>query len=154
VSLTGLLGPFESLASIPLSLLQSASSGVTHRVTNLANDVSDVQSLQQRNADLERALVNFQSEIIELREIRADYERLAGLLNYRGVTPERQYLTATVIARDTTGLLRSIVIDRGSRDNLTVGMPVVTELGLVGRIYKVAATNAQVQLVTDTNSYV
>ncbi len=154
VSVTGLLGPFESLASIPLSLFQGASSGVTHRVTNLANDISDVQSLQQRNADLERALINFQSEIVELREIKADYDRIAALLNYRGINTDRQYLAATVIARDTTGLLRAIVIDRGSRDGVSVGMPVVTELGLVGRVYKVAATNAQVELVTDTNSYV
>ncbi len=154
VSVTGLLGPFESLASIPLGLLQSASSGVTHRVTNFANDLSDVQSLQQRNADLERAFVNIQSEIIELREIKADYARIAALVNYRGLNPDRQYLAATVIARDTTGLLRSIVIDRGSRDGITAGMPVVTELGLVGRVVKVAATNAQVLLVTDTNSFV
>src|SRR5262245_30734474 len=154
VSVTGLLGPFESLASIPISLLQGASSSVTHRVTNLASDISDVQSLQQRNADLERALINFQSEIVELREIKADYERIASLLTYRGMNTDRQYLAATVIARDTTGLLRSIVIDRGSRDGVNIGMPVVTELGLVGRVYKVAATNAQVLLVTDTNSYV
>src|SRR5258708_4504345 len=37
---------------------------------------------------------------------------------------------------------------------LQIGMPVMTELGLVGRIFRVAATNAQVQLVTDINSYV
>src|SRR5215510_11730914 len=104
VSVTGLLGPFESLASIPLSVLQGASSGVTHRVSNLVNDVSDVQTLQQRNADLERALVNFQSEIVELREIKADYTRIAALLNYRGVDVDRQYLTASVIGRDTSGL--------------------------------------------------
>lgn len=154
VSAAGLLGPFESLASVPLSLLQGASSGVGRRVTRLVNDVSDVQSLQQRNAELERALINFQSEIVELREIKADYTRIAALLNYRGVDTTRQYQTANVIGRDTTGLLRSIIIDRGSRDGISVGMPVVTDLGLVGRVFRVAATTAQVQLVTDTNSYV
>ncbi len=154
VSAAGLLGPFESLASVPLSLLQGASSGVGRRVTRLVNDVSDVQSLQQRNAELERALINFQSEIVELREIKADYTRIAALLNYRGVDTTRQYQTAYVIGRDTTGLLRSIIIDRGSRDGISVGMPVVTDLGLVGRVFRVAATTAQVQLVTDTNSYV
>ncbi len=154
VSITGLLSPFESLASIPISILQSASSGVTNRVTRFANDVADVQTLQQRVADMERALVNSQAEIVDLREYKADYERIAALLNYRGINPERQYLAATVISRDTSGLLRSIVIDRGSRDAITIGMPVVTQLGLIGRVYKVSATMSQVQLVTDTNSYV
>ena len=154
VSVTGLLGPIESLLSIPLTLFQGTTSNVTHGVNKLVNDASDVQSLQQRNADLERALINFQSEIVELREIKADYTRIAALFGYRMANADRQYLAATVIGRDTTGLLRSIIIDHGSRDGITVGMPIVTELGLVGRVYRVTASNAQVQLVTDTNSYV
>ncbi len=154
VSVTGLLGPIESLLSIPLTLFQGTTSNVTHGVNKLVNDATDVQSLQQRNADLERALINFQSEIVELREIKADYTRISALFDYRMANANRQYLAATVIGRDTTGLLRSIIIDHGSRDGITVGMPIVTELGLVGRVYRVTASNAQVQLVTDTNSYV
>jgi rod shape-determining protein MreC len=153
-SLTGLLSPVESLASVPISFLQGASSGVTNKVTNLINDFSDVQSLQQRNVELEKALISFQSEIVELREIKADYSRVSALANYRDSNPDRQVLAATVIGRDTTGLLRTIIIDRGTRDGIQVGMPVVTELGLVGRVYRVAATNAEIQLVIDQNSFV
>src|SRR5262249_56863729 len=98
--------------------------------------------------------VSFEQEIAKVGKIKADYPRRAALLDNKTANLDRQYLAATVIGRDTTGLLRSITIDRGTRDNLRVGMPVVTELGLVGRIYRVAATNAQVQLVTDQNSFV
>ena len=153
-SITGLLRPLEGLASVPLGFLQGASNGVTTRVNKLVNNISDTQSLQQRNAELERALVNFQSEIVDLREIKADYPRLAKLLDYKNANPDQQVLAANVIGRDTTGLVRTITIDRGTRDGLVTGMPVLTELGLVGRIYRVSATNAQILLVTDTNSYV
>jgi rod shape-determining protein MreC len=153
-SVIGLLGPFESIAAIPLGFLQSLTSGVTHRVTNTVNDMNDVQALKQHSADLERALVNFQAEIVELREVKADYQRISALLNFRDANAGMQFLTATVNGRDTTGLLRSITLDRGSRDGVTVGMPVVTDLGLVGRVYRVTATNCQVELVTDTNSYI
>ena len=153
-SLTGLLRPFEQVASVPLGVLQGASNGVTNKVSSLVNNISDYQSLQQRNAELERALVNFQSEIVELREIKADYPRLAALLNYKTANLDNQFLAATVIGRDTTGLVRTITIDRGTRDGLQVGMPVLTELGLVGRVFRVAATDAQIQLVTDVNSFV
>src|SRR5258707_3823038 len=153
-SVTGLLRPLEGIVSVPLGFLQGASNGVTNKVSGLVNNLSDYQSLQQRNAELERALVNFQSEIVQLREIKADYPRLAGLLNYKTSNPDSQYIATSVIGRDTTGLVRTITIDRGTRDGLQIGMPVLTELGLVGRIFRVAATNAQVQLVTDVNSYV
>lgn len=153
-SLIGLLSPVELLVSVPLSLLQGAISGVTRQISQTLNTLADLQDLRRRNTELERALINFQAELVELRELRADYQRLAALQNFRGANPDKQFLAATVIGRDTTGLLRSIIIDRGSRDGVRVGMPVVTELGLVGRIYRVGATSAQVQLVTDTNSYV
>ncbi|MFN7208874.1 MAG: rod shape-determining protein MreC [Aggregatilineales bacterium] len=153
-SLIGLLGPLESVASVPLSLLQSAMSGAARGVSELLGTLADLQDLRRRNTELERALINFQAELVELRELRADYQRLAALQNYRGANTDKQFLSATVIGRDTTGLLRNIVIDRGSRDGVRVGMPVVTDLGLVGRVYRVGATSAQVQLITDTNSFV
>lgn len=153
-SLIGLLSPVESLVSVPLTLLQQAVSGITRQVSETLSTLADLQDLRRRNTELERALINFQAELVELRELRADYQRLAALQNFRGANPDKQFLAATVIGRDTTGLLRSIIIDRGSRDGVRVGMPVVTELGLVGRIYRVGATSAQVQLITDTNSFV
>ena len=33
-------------------------------------------------------------------------------------------------------------------------MPVVTDLGLVGRVWRVTANNSQVQLITDSNSFI
>lgn len=153
-SLIGLLSPVETLVSVPLSLLQQAVNGITRQVSETLSALADLQDLRRRNTELERALINFQAELVELRELRADYQRLAALQNYRGANLDKQFLAATVIGRDTTGLLRSIIIDRGTRDGVRVGMPVVTELGLVGRIYRVGATSAQVQLITDTNSFV
>lgn len=150
----GLLLPAQNVASVPLSLLQQASSGVSRRISDFFSTLSDLQNLQRRNAELERALVNFQAEIVELREIRSDYARLAALLNFKGAETVRQTRAATVIGRETTGLIRTLTIDRGSRDGLSAGMPVVTELGLVGRILRVSATSAQVQLITDVSSYV
>jgi rod shape-determining protein MreC len=155
ISLAGLLGPFENIASVPLSLAQQGIGGITRRVTDFFATLGDLQNLRQRNSELERALVNSQAEIVELREIKAEYQRLASLVGYIGATTaNRTYTTANVIAHDTTGLLRSIVIDKGTRDGITVGMPVVTQLGLVGRIYDVTATSARIQLITDVNSYV
>lgn len=154
VSIMGFLSPFENVASVPLSFMQQGISRLSRGVTSFFSSLANIQNLEQRNAELERALVNSQSEIFELREIKADYQRLAALQNYIGANQQWETVTATVIGRETSGLLRSIIIDRGTRDGIRVGMPVITELGLVGRVYNVTASNAQVQLIIDVNSYV
>lgn len=154
VSVAGLLRPVENLASVPLGLMQQVSSSVSRGVSDTLNTLADLQTMQRRIADLERALVNTTQEIVELREIKADYQRLAALMNYRGVDTKWQTVTATIVGRDPTGLRRTITIDRGTRDGIAPGMPVITELGLVGRVLRVGAVGSQVELITDVNSYV
>ena len=75
-------------------------------------------------------------------------------MDFSGAQQDWETLAATVIGRDTTGILRTVTIDRGSRDGVTPDMAVVTELGLVGRVARVSATTAQIQLVNDVNSFV
>ena len=118
--------------------------------------MASLQNLQAENEALQKALVSYQSELVQLREISADYSQIAGLLNYKDRTgiAARQYVAASVIGRDTTGLLHTVTIDHGQRDGLAIGMPVVTDLGLVGRITGLNATSAQILLITDTSSYV
>jgi rod shape-determining protein MreC len=149
----GILGPIEGLASAPLNFLSGIFNRVTLAVSGGVGDLADIETLRARNADLEEALVQFQSELVELREIASDYNRLAELLDYTSTTSSQDFLSANVIANaDPNNLLRTIVIDRGARDGITVGMPVVTRQGLVGRILNVSANASRVLLITDPTS--
>ncbi|MBZ0288998.1 MAG: rod shape-determining protein MreC, partial [Anaerolineae bacterium] len=122
-------------------------------VSGSVGDLADIETLRARNASLEEALVRFQAELVDLREIASDYQRLADLLDYTSTAKNQEYVTANVIANsDPNSLLRTIVIDRGARDGIVVGMPVVTRQGLVGRILNVTANAARVLLVTDPTS--
>lgn len=150
----GIVSALRGQIAAPFAFLQSAVNGIAARVSSMFDTVADLQDLRERNADLERALINAQKELVDLREIRADYQRLVPLVNYKNANPDLTLLAASVIGTEPTGLLRTITIDRGSRDGIEVGMPVVTELGLVGRIYQVGAVSSTVQLITDTNSFI
>ena len=63
-------------------------------------------------------------------------------------------MTADVINVDQTGLRRTIIVNRGTRDGIRIGMPVMTSQGLVGRVLDVSANAARVLLVTDRDSAV
>lgn len=154
LSSVGILAPIENIIAAPLNLASRLMTQVALSLSDTDLTVDEVEELRRRNAELEESFALLQGELIELREISSDYERLADLLDYTRSTDDREYLTADVIGIGQYGLVRSIIINKGTRDGLAVGMPVVTELGLVGRIYSVNANFSQVQLITDTNSYV
>ena len=154
LSIAGLLAPVEDVAAAPLTGLAGLLNRVSLTVNNSLESLNDWRSAQERIAELEEQLARRQVELIRLREAASDYERLVSLLGYISALEEQEFITADVIAVEQTGIARNIIINRGTRDGIAIGMPVATELGLVGRIVGVGANASQVQLITDENSSV
>jgi rod shape-determining protein MreC len=152
LSLIGFLAPAESTGRVPLTFLEDIFGGLSQSLEGTTNELAEVRGLRQRNAELEQALVALQAEVAELREYRSDYDRLAALVNYT-TREDFNYVAADVIGRDTSGL-QAIHINRGTRNGVAVGDPVVNEGGLIGRVTQVSATGAEVLLITDPNSAV
>jgi rod shape-determining protein MreC len=152
--LSGVFRPIQGLLMIPLTAISSLFNRTAIVADQAGNELFDVNALRQRNQELEAQLARITGELIELREISSDYERLTQLLNYTSANQDREYLTADVVGLEAQGFVRALIINKGSRDGLQVGMPVITELGLVGRVYDVTANSSRVQLITDQNSFV
>lgn len=149
----GLLGPVRGLLATPINWISGLFNRATLDAVVSIDQSSDPEVLRRRNADLEEALAQFQAELVDLREIASDYQRIAELLNYTSSRQNEEYVTADVIAlADANVPLRTIVINRGARDGVAVGMPVVTQQGLVGRLIDVTANASRVLLVTDSSS--
>jgi rod shape-determining protein MreC len=152
VSLTGLSAPVETIAATPLNFIAGLFNRIGLSVSNGLSDLAEIQTLRERNAELEETLAQFQAELVELREVTNDYQRLTDLLDYTSSREDQTFVTADVIALDQSGFLGNMIINRGSRDGITKGMPVVTREGLVGRVNAVSANATQVQLITDPDS--
>ena len=58
---------------------------------------------------------------------------------------------ANIILRDPANWWRTVEIDLGSRDGVTINLPVLTANGLVGRVSSVGLTRSQVILLSDPN---
>ena len=65
----------------------------------------DVGGNHQTRSERDTFARLYEDRIVQLREIKADYPRLAALLNYKTANPDNQYIATTVIGRDTTGLV-------------------------------------------------
>ncbi|PJF42144.1 MAG: rod shape-determining protein MreC [Phototrophicales bacterium] len=155
LSLIGTLSPVENVARIPLTFLQNIFGEISTTINSTSAELAEVRSLRQRNQELEEALAAFQAEVAESREIRNDYERLAALVNYVTFTRDDwQFVAADVIGRDSSPTVRVIHLNKGTRDGVEIGDPVVTDQGLVGRVTQVSATGCEVLLITDQTSAV
>lgn len=153
LSIIGTLAPAESTLAVPLNTIVGIADDASRDISVFADDLTEIQTLRQRNQELEAAWASAQAELVELREYRADYNRLSELLNYDAPGRNQVILAADVIqSYDPSAVLRTITINRGGRDGVSEGMAVVTDQGMVGRIIDVTARASRVLLVTDPSS--
>lgn len=154
LNLAGFLKPVQDAFLRPIGGLQSWISVRFSAARDFFTQPRDVAALQTRIVELESEVASLQQEIIGLREQSTEAEILSALLNYARAQPESRYQATNVIGRDPSPFLRSILIDQGSDSGISRGMPVVTNLGLVGRVEEVFPTASRVQLITDPESAV
>jgi len=120
--------------------------------------VEDTSTLRERAEQLEKTVAQLTVENLRLKEVEAENVRLRSLLQFRDVNPSTTYkggqLVGRIVANEPGNIVQSVLIDIGSNNGIKPGMPVVTELGLVGRVTEVYGNAARVLLITDSSSNV
>jgi len=149
LAISGYLTPLTQIVLSPIIGAQTWLSERYLAIQSLLSTPRDVTELTQRNAQLEAEVASLETQIIELQQQLTEFQILSSLLDFARAYPEYEYVGASVIGRDPSPFLQYVIINRGSDDGLRRGMPVVTQQGLVGRISRVTAAAANVQLITD-----
>jgi rod shape-determining protein MreC len=151
---TGNLDSAMRLIRDPLSAVLTWTTAQTDVVADTLSGPRDLQSAREQIAQLQARVDVLERQNEELIEIQGEYQLLLDLFNRARQAPELRRLTSSVIGRDTSLAIRSIIIDKGSNDGVIVGMPVESARGLVGRVFRTTAQSAQVVLITDNASSV
>lgn len=86
-------------------------------------------------------------------ELELENLRLKKFVNFTGLVPDT-YVAAQIVARDPSPWFKTIMIDKGTSDDLLKGSPVFVSEGIVGQIIEVAKNHSKVLLITDRNSAV
>ena len=154
LALGGYLTPVSRIFLSPFISIQTWISERSQAVQNLINTPSDVTNLRQENAELRAEIARLQEEIIGIQQELTEAQVLASLVDYARSRSENRYVAAAIIGRDPSPFLHYVIINRGSDDGIRRGMPVVTQLGLVGQVEAVTAGAARVQLINDPGSTV
>lgn len=128
--------------------VQQVASSVTRPVVGFVDGVANLASLRDQNEDLRDQVAALEQQVADGESVAAELEELQKINNL--VTPSGiDTVTARVYGVGPSGFDNIRGIDKGSSDGIGVGMPVVDEQGLVGRIDTVFTDSARVRLVTD-----
>ena len=115
--------------------------------------VKGLESLEQLENDKQALTVENQQLRATnqmMNNLQAENNSLRQALDFRDRS-KYELLPARIIARSSTSWWSTVQIDRGEQDKLDSDMPVVTDVGLVGKTTTVAGNTAFVLLISDEN---
>ena len=128
-----------------------AQTGVT--TSRFFQAIGEIDSVRAENADLRAANDRLTLENARLAEAAIAAQQGATLEAAQRALPYKT-ITAPVIARDPSGVLKTIVIGAGTDQGVRVDEVVLSEQGVVGRVSEAGSNYAKVLLITDSASSV
>ncbi len=120
-------------------------------MTFIKNGISDFSDALSGGSDIMLENAELESEINELREQLAEFEKVSkenefykNYLEIKDQNPDFKFAPATLISRDTLDLYGGFVINKGSADGISAHDPVITDAGVVGFVSEVGLTTSKV----------
>ena len=129
--------------------VETATGVVTNPIERMWKGITEYDDLEQENLALQEQVDRLigtqaaaEAAVIEGQELQALYS----LPSLSGIDTE----VARVVGAAANNLDQVIEINKGSSSGIAVGMAVVNQAGLVGKVTQVTRTTARVMLVTDS----
>jgi len=141
----------EKLAIEVTAPIQKCFIGTVRFVRDVWSDYFFLVGARRENLRLKEQLEILRLENSRYKEILLANERLQELLKFQDST-DATLIPAMVTGWDSSGMFKSIIIDKGSWDRVAINMAVVSSEGVAGRVVSVSPHYSQVLLITDQNS--
>jgi rod shape-determining protein MreC len=120
--------------------------GAAGFVQDVFGSIPDYFTLRQQNRILREQNLTLSDEVNRLRESALENVRLRRLVGL-GERSAFGYISAQVVGTQMQAMRNTATIDVGTNNGVRVGMPVVTDQGLVGRVVSASSRYAIMQLL-------
>lgn len=132
------------------AVVQSTIQKPAHYVAGLFADVRNINNIYSENKILKQKLNSMAHLEAELAIVTKENMSLRNLLALQESLADYDSVNALVIARSPDRWEQMLTINRGSAHGIERNMAVITDKGLLGKIYSTSRFSSRVILITDS----
>ena len=129
------------LASTPTRIFPSLNSEITGHFY-----------LKKENEELRKVIAKYKALELNLEYLTNENKNLKKVLNAENISNVSNIILAKVLVDRNSPFLKSIIINKGSKEGIEKGMPVTKDNNLVGRVVETNYLSSRVLLLNDLNS--
>ncbi len=124
---------------------------ISEKIENTTQLIKDKYSLIEENRKLKEKLEILKAEIVSLRFLELENQRLREIANFATLFPGYEYISAKIIGYSPDNLSKVVFINAGEKNNISKGDLVVANGNLFGMIFEVGKFSSKVLLISDRN---
>jgi rod shape-determining protein MreC len=130
--------------------VRSLAFGTFASVTTLFTDIFNVSNLKKENEELRRTNAEMMLQMSKLREYGIINNDLKNLVNFKDST-KFPLIPASIVSKSLTKSQGTITLDAGTNQSVKVGMPVITDKGLVGIVFSTSDNYSIARTLTNVD---
>jgi rod shape-determining protein MreC len=139
-----LVSPLQYLVDYPVRVMGWVSSLVSTK-----------KALIDENMRLRYQQTMLEAQLQKLLVISNENSQLKALLSASSSSPAKvNAMAAQILAVDTTSSRQLVVLNKGTRDGVVVGLPILDAKGVMGQVIDVGSMTSTVLLISDSKSAV
>lgn len=144
-------GSIRAALSLPLAPLQYIVSWPTSFIDNIKSVISSHDDLVNENLKLKAEQLLLRSQLQRLLAVESENNYLKALFQ-SSQRVKGKTLIAELLAVDFEPFVNQVVLNKGTRDGVYVGQPVLDATGVMGQIVSAGPITSRVLLINDPRS--
>jgi rod shape-determining protein MreC len=137
--------------SMPLAPLQYVVSWPIQMFDKVRDTMSTHDTLVKENLNLKADQLRLKAQVQRLLAIELENTQLKSLMRSSSQV-QGKVLVAQLLAVSSDPFTNQVVLDKGSRDSVYVGQPVLDANGVMGQVIQVGPLTSRVLLINDSHS--
>ena len=129
--------PLSKAVSVVFTPLQKVSGAISEKVRWFSSSFASASALKSENDELRAKLADYENQLIDYGETRRKLRSYEKALGVKKEHSDFTLIPANVIGTDKADLFSSLVLDKGTGDDVALGDPVISGNHLVGIVKKV-----------------
>jgi len=124
----------------------------TRMFPSLNTEIVSHFNLKKENEELRKTIEKYKALELNLEFLTNENQNLKKVLNAENISNVSNIILAKVLVDRNSPFLKSIIVNKGSKDGIEKGMPVTKDNNLVGRVVETNYLSSRVLLLNDLNS--
>lgn len=140
-------GPEQIIGTITYPFV-SAANAISDGVAGLIDKFVNADKYKSENEQLSAELAEMYKNTMDYENLRQENERLREMLELRQKNEDFRFSEpCDVIARNANDIYGGFTVSKGKNSGISLGDPVVTSVGLIGRVTSIADNYAKVTTI-------